>query len=63
MVRATALALAATLGVASAFVPSTGFHKVVSRARTNTVSMAINDILGADLETGKPFDPLGFSKV
>ncbi|CAM9559314.1 unnamed protein product [Discosporangium mesarthrocarpum] len=59
------VAVISSLGMASAFVAPSAFTgaKVDSSVRTSgSMKMAVNDMLGADVETKGVWDPLGFSK-
>ncbi|CAM9516434.1 unnamed protein product [Hapterophycus canaliculatus] len=55
-----------SLGYASAFVTPSAFHgSQIARpqqATSASTKMAVNDMLGADVETDGVFDPLGFGK-
>ncbi|CEM02552.1 unnamed protein product [Vitrella brassicaformis CCMP3155] len=58
------MVFAALIAAASAFVPSAplrGLDKLQSRDRT-APRMAVEDMIGADVETRGVWDPLGFSK-
>jgi len=61
--KVTALLLA-SLGMVSAFITPSSFPQTTtnSLSRSKTMTMAVDDILGADVETGGVWDPWGFSK-
>jgi len=55
----------ASMGMASAFVstPFSGAQLAVSKPAANSaLKMAVNDVLGSDVETQGVWDPLGYSK-
>lgn len=56
--------LIASLGMVSAFITpsSLSSQSTTALSRANTMTMAVDDILGADVETGGVWDPWGLSK-
>lgn len=53
----TAFAFLALLGVSTAFMPT-----APRMSRGRSVRMAVNEMIGSDVETGGVFDPLGLAK-